>query len=129
MPAFSEKSKQLLSTCHNDLQRLFQEVVKEFDCIILCGHRNKADQDAAVASGNSKAPWPTSKHNSLPSMAIDVVPYPLDWNDRERMCYFAGMVKATAKYLGISITWGGDFNRNTQLKDEKLFDAPHFQID
>ena len=34
MPALSEKSIAKLSTCHPLLQRVFHEVVREFDCTI-----------------------------------------------------------------------------------------------
>ena len=50
---FSETSKVRLSSCHPDLQRLFCEVVVKYDCTILCGFRNEADQNQAFEDGTS----------------------------------------------------------------------------
>ena len=44
MPKFGSKSKQRLSTCHEDLIDLFNEVIKYFDCSVLEGHRNEEDK-------------------------------------------------------------------------------------
>ena len=45
MPKFSQDSFSKLSTCHPDLQVLFYEVIKYYDCTILEGYRNQVDQD------------------------------------------------------------------------------------
>jgi len=117
---FSEKSKERLQSCHSDLQKLFFDVIQMADCAILCGHRDEADQAAACAKGNSNTPWPTSKHNSCPSLAVDVAPYPIDWNDIQRFKDFATLVKERASALGIAIRWGGDFRT--------LADYDHFEL-
>ena len=44
MPKFGNRSKQRLETCHEDLQEIFNEVIKYFDCSVLCGHRGEEDQ-------------------------------------------------------------------------------------
>jgi len=128
MPQFSVVSQNALATAHPDLQRLFNEVIKHKDCMVLIGHRDQAAQDAAVAAGNSKTPWPTSKHNSIPSLAVDVVPVPLNWNDKSAFDYFGGFVLGVAGMLGISIRWGGDFGMNDNLHDDKFVDMPHFEL-
>lgn len=128
MSKLSEKSLEKLKECHPLLQQLFMKVSEKFDCSVICGHRNKADQDEAVRTGKSKQPWPTSKHNSTPSMAVDVVPYPINWNDKLAFCYFAGYVKGIALGLGISVRWGGDFNQDNNLKNDSFIDMPHFEL-
>ena len=128
MPYYSKQSKQRLAQCHPDLQRLFNEVIKDFDCSILCGHRNETEQQAAYENGTSKAQFGESKHNQLPSIAVDVVPYPIDWNDRERFALLAGFVLAKAKELNIKIRWGGDWDSDYQLKDENFSDMPHYEL-
>lgn len=121
MNKFSQNSLDKLSTCHPDLQLLFNEVIKKHDCMIICGHRNKADQDQAYKTKHSKTPWPESAHNSLPSWAADVIPYPLsDWNDKLLFKTFSDIVKETAKELGIEIMWGGDF--------KSFYDGPHYEL-
>jgi len=44
MPAFGERSRNNLKTCHEDLQKLFNEVIKHFDCSVICGHRGQEEQ-------------------------------------------------------------------------------------
>jgi hypothetical protein len=61
-------------------------------------------------------------------LAVDVAPYPVDWNDKERFYYFAGFVKGVASSLGISIRWGGDWNSDNNLKNQTFFDLPHFEL-
>lgn len=126
---FSKKSKEKLDTCHPDLRRLFNEVIKHYDCTIICGHRGKEEQDEAVRSGHSKVAWPNSKHNQLLSLAADVVPYPLkSWKDPKSFIHFAGFVWGVAKTLGIEIRCGIDFNRDLDFNNDNLFDGPHFEL-
>lgn len=128
MPKFSKRSLDKLETCHPDLQKLFKEVVKSFDCTVLCGYRGKEEQDKAYRDGNSKVQYPNGKHNRRPSNAVDVAPYPIDWNDKFRFYYFAGFVMGIAKQLGLSIRYGGDWDRDTDLKDNKFDDLVHFEL-
>jgi len=128
MPTFSKTSADRLATCDERLQKVFNEVVKYFDCTIIQGHRGQAEQDAAYASGKSQLKWPNGNHNKLPSKAVDVMPYPIDWTDRERMTLFAGFVMGIATGMGIDIRWGGDWNQNDQVKDNKFDDLPHFEV-
>lgn len=125
---FSEASFAKLKTCHPDLIRLFERVLQVHDCTIVCGHRNQQDQDEAVRTGKSKTPWPTSKHNTTPSRAVDVVPCPVDWNDMKRFYYFAGVVKGVAASMGIRIRSGLDWDGDNDFKDQTFTDAPHFEL-
>jgi len=117
-----------LNTCDEDLIALFQEVVKYFDCSVLEGHRGEEKQNKYFNEGKSKLKYPEGRHNKKPSNAVDVVPYPVDWEDREQMSYFAGFVKGVAYKMGIPIRWGGDWNNNNDLKDNNFDDLPHFEL-
>lgn len=128
MPKFSKVSQDRLKTCDQRLQDLFNEVIKNYDCSIICGHRGQADQDKAYNEGKSKIKWPNGKHNSNPSRAVDVAPYPIDWNDTKRFYHFAGYVKATADQMGIKIRWGGDWDSDNDFKDNSFNDTPHFEL-
>jgi peptidoglycan L-alanyl-D-glutamate endopeptidase CwlK len=128
MPRFGKTSKKRLNTCHEDLVDLFNEVVKYFDCSVLEGHRNKEDQNKYYDEGKSKVKFPYGKHNASPSCAVDVVPYPVNWNDTDRMYYFAGMVKGIAETMEIKIRWGGDWDNDTEVKDTNFKDLPHFEL-
>ena len=130
MPKFSMNSQIALSTCHMDLQKLFMEVIKRYDCTIICGHRSEAAQNTAFAEGKSKLKYPSSKHNSYPSMAVDVAPYVngIHWNDLGGFYLFAGYVMRVADELGISIRYGGDWDGDKTTADQKFHDLPHFEL-
>ena len=128
MPKFGRTSRKRLITCKEDLQTLFNEVVKHFDCSVLVGYRGRNEQDTAYESGHSKVKWPNGKHNSNPSLAVDVAPYPIDWDDRERFIYFGGFVKGCAYQLGLPLRWGGDWDNDSQLSDNKFYDLVHFEL-
>ena len=128
MPRFSTRSKSRLNTCDEKLVELFKEVVKGFDCTIIEGHRGQKKQDEAYNKGNSKVKFPNGKHNKSPSLAVDVAPYPIDWRDRDRFHYFAGYVLGIASQMGIKIRWGGDWDMDTQTKDNSFDDLVHFEI-
>jgi hypothetical protein len=127
MPSFSNTSLKRLETCHPDIQKLMRAVIQKVDFSVLCGHRNQEEQDQAVANKASKTPWPTSKHNSLPSLAIDIAPVPLDWKKPQAFKDLAHIVLVTAAELGIKIRWGGDWNSNG-VEDESFYDLPHFEL-
>ena len=119
MPHFSKTSLDRLSTCHKDLQRLMHEVIKVTDITILCGHRTKEEQEKAYKAGNSKLRYPASKHNKIPSLAVDCAPFPVSWEDIDSFKALAVIVKQKAKELGIEVEHGGDW---------KMRDYPHWQI-
>ena len=128
MPKFSKKSLERLEQCHPDIQRLMHEVIKYTDFTVLCGHRDRREQEEAVAQRRSKVHFPNSKHNSLPSQAIDIAPYPIDWNDFQKFEELYRVVKKCAEFLDISIRWGGDWNGNGDWRDEKFVDMPHYEL-
>lgn len=132
MPRFGSKSKERLATCDHRLVAVFDEVIKRIDCSVLEGIRTKEKQDRMYAEKKSKFKYPGSKHNVTDpngkSCAIDVTPYPVDWEDRERQTLFAGYVLATARSMGIVLRWGGDWDMDFQVNDNKFDDFPHFEV-
>ncbi len=106
---FSAQSLANLSTCHPSLQTLCYEILKEMDIAVLIGHRGEADQNTAYMLGNSKLQYPKSKHNVLPSNAVDIAPYPIDWNNITRFQQMVDIAKRKAAALGISIQCGADW--------------------
>lgn len=128
MKFLSTKSRQKLLSCHQELQRLFNEVLKTWDFTVLEGHRGKARQDEAYNSGLSKLRFPHSKHNQFPSRAIDVIPYPIDFSDIKRIYEFGFFVQETAEKLGIDLRWGGDWDGDGDTRDQTFNDLVHFEI-
>ena len=133
MPKFGKKSLKQLETCDAKLQEVFNEVIKTVDCSVLEGHRDKARQNKLYEEGKTKVKYPSGRHNRLPSRAVDCVPYPIKWNDRERFTLFAGFVIGVAKSMGIKLRWGGNWdmweeNGRWEVNDNKFDDFPHFEL-
>jgi hypothetical protein len=90
------------------------------DCSIICGFRNEVEQEKAFRAGKSKLHFPHSKHNVWLSRAVDVVPWPIDWDDIERFKALAGIIKDRADLLKIKVVWGGDW--------VNFLDYPHWEL-
>jgi peptidoglycan L-alanyl-D-glutamate endopeptidase CwlK len=125
---FSQRSKDKLITCHPDLVRLFNEVIKHYDCSVLEGYRSNERQEQLFDDKKTKLRGGQSKHNQNPSLAVDVAPYPIRWNEPERFYHFGGFVLATAKQLNIPIRWGGDWDGDGDVTDQSFNDLPHFEL-
>ena len=128
MPKFGQKSLEKLNTCDKRLQLVLNEVIKTVDCSVLEGHRGEQRQNKLYDEGKTKLKFPNGRHNASPSRAVDVVPYPIDWEDRERFHLFAGFVLGIAKQLGVNLRWGGDWNINWFVDDNNFDDFPHFEL-
>jgi peptidoglycan L-alanyl-D-glutamate endopeptidase CwlK len=137
MAAFSKKSLEILETCDDRIIKILKDTIKYFDFSILYGYRTSDEQfelfrkGRAIKNGNwiitDQSKIVTyldgtkykSKHNFEPAQAVDIVPYPVDWQDIERFLSLAEMVKLSALKYDIALTWGGDW---------RMKDYPHFEI-
>lgn len=128
MPRFSKNSKLNLVWVHPTLKSIFEIVIKKYDCVILTGYRGELDQNTLFHNGFSKLMFPKSKHNIKPSLAVDVAPYPINWNDTKSFYHFAGYVKGVADSLNIDLIWGGDWDNDNDLNDQNFFDLIHFEL-
>lgn len=132
--AFGPRSRSVLATVDPLLQEFSEGVLDEvpFDLTILRdgGYRNRAMQEAAFRSGASKARFGESAHNRFPSQAVDLVI--LDAKGQptwEKSLYLVlgAAMKRVADRMGLSGTWGGDWDRDGRSDDERFFDGPHFE--
>lgn len=119
MPSFGKHSRECLDTCHPDIVRVLERAIQEYDFSVIEGHRTKEKQDEYFKSGASKVRYPGSYHNSLPSLAVDIVPYPIDWTDLHRFKELADIVKKCADKEGVKLDWGYDLWK---------WDMPHYQL-
>ena len=133
---FGERSRKNLDTCKLPLQWLFDEVINHIDCSILIGERGEEAQEEAFHRGASTKHWPESNHNlnkeekasGKKVCALDAAPYPIDWENKKRFYYFAGIVKGISIRMGINIRWGGDWDEDNDLDDQTLMDLVHFEL-
>jgi len=134
MPTFSNTSTKRLSQCDERLQLLLYEVIKYYDCKIITGHRTEEVQNEKFELGQSKVKWPNSKHNSLPSKAVDVAPYPIpkdwgkEWKDRVKFYELKAILFYEAARANIKLRFGGDWDMDTDYHDNIFEDLVHFEI-
>lgn len=134
MPRFGDTSKERLRTLHPNLRDLLQSVIRNTDCKILCGHRDRSEQALAVEQGHSKTPWPQSKHNHVPSLAVDVSPWPIpkdwgeQWPERVKFYQLAAVLQDHAARMGIGLRWGGDWDGDGDFADQTFNDLVHFEL-
>lgn len=140
MYSWSKKSQKQYDTLHRDLQIFCDSVLRYHDCTILWGNRPKQIQNDLFSSGKSKLQYPDSKHNSLPSEAVDLIPYVpslggLTW-DTEYSVYFCGLVLGIADMLyydqdmknkiRAGINWSTQRDKN--FKKTGFRDTYHFEL-
>lgn len=129
MPGFSKTSEDRLATCDQRLQFLMHRAIQRspIDFMVLCGFRDKEEQEASFAAGTTTLHWPFGKHNRIPSLAVDIAPVHvtdghtvIDWNDEKSFEFLAHYVLGIAHALDLQVTWGGNWKRP--------HDMPHFEV-
>ena len=128
MYKFGEASQERLNTCHPKIQEILEEAIQIVDFSVLCGVRREEEQNNLFHSGMSKVQYPNSKHNSIPSLAVDIAPYPIDWNDTKRFTHLIGIIRGIAHMKGIEIRCGIDWDRDGDITDHSFMDYPHFEL-
>jgi len=136
MAKFGKQSMDRLETCHSDIQKVMKKVVKIYDISVVWGHRGREAQNKAYPKHSNKQ-WPNSKHNRIPSIAIDIIPYPSGWPDktsphyRKQLAAFyhmSGIVLGVAETMGVKLRWGGDWDMDDDFTDNKFDDLAHFEL-
>jgi len=112
------RSLQNLSGVHPDLVAVVKRAIQitEQDFTVIEGVRNIERQRELYRKGASK----TLNSRHLTGHAVDMVPWPIDWNDLDRFEVVSEAMKAAAEELNIPIVWGGDW--------KSFYDGPHFEL-
>jgi len=129
MYRYGKTSKARLKTCHPDVVKICNNLIKIMDVTVLEGVRSKDAQKEYVRTGRSKTL--NSKHLKQSdgfSHAVDLAPFPIDWADKDRFIYMQGMVRGIASQLNIKIRSGIDWDVDGHIKDHTFFDGPHFEL-
>jgi len=126
MPKFSAKSKRLVAKLHPSLRAICEEAIKEIDFTVMDSTRGRAAQELAFRRGNSKAHFGDSAHNYEPAIAMDLAPYPVDFDNIQRFKDLAAVILRIAKAKGVKLRWGGDWNMDGSTSDG--WDFPHFEL-
>ena len=128
--AFGSRSRRHLDTLHPALRAVLEDAMQLqlMDFAVICGHRGEDAQNEAFATGASKKRWPESIHNASPSKAVDVAPYPIDWNDSLAFARLYGIIEACAVQRGVRLRWGGDWDSDGESNDQSFMDIGHFEV-
>ncbi len=130
MPKLGKRSRQRLKGVDPKLVNVLNEVCKYFDITIIEGLRSQERQNQLVEEGKSKTKF--GKH--VQGLAVDIAPYPIDWDARDDFHYLGGFLLGIASQMGVKIRWGGDWNASSQFKgqrttkDNNFDDLVHFEI-
>jgi len=154
MPKFGNSSTTRLLTCHPMLQELCSRIVEHHDITILVGHRTKQEQDEAYRAKRTTKAWPNSKHNTTPSLAVDVAPWPipedwgglqgqtlhardLDWKERVKFYQTVSVAKFCWQQMmedfpelasQYRLRFGADWDGDNDYRDQTFDDLPHIEL-
>tara|TARA_B100002019_G_scaffold292644_1_gene316497 strand:+ start:2298 stop:2678 length:381 start_codon:yes stop_codon:yes gene_type:complete len=124
MYRFGKKSKARLKGVDPKLVNVLNELIKIMDVTIIEGLRSAERQQELLEKGATKVKY--SKH--MEGKAVDLAPYPIDWEDRDRFHYMGGMIRGIAKQLNVNVRWGGDWDGDGETKDNGFDDLVHVEI-
>jgi hypothetical protein len=135
MPQFGKVSADRLASVAPALADVMLEAIKTtpVDFSIVCGYRDAIAQTKACAEGKSKTPYPKSKHNCMPSQAVDICPYVegrgLVWGDSDLWGELSKHIFNTAEAMGVRLRWGGNWGHSFEDKPTSSFiDKPHWEL-
>ena len=105
--------------------------ISEVDFTVMEGVRTLERQRELYAQGRT-APgkivtW-TMKSRHIEGKAVDLVPYPLDWNDLDKFNKIKDAMFQAARELDVNLRWGADWNSNGEYREKGEYDSPHFEI-
>ena len=104
MYRFGKRSRERLKGVKPELVNVLNELIKIMDVTIIEGVRSQERQNELVAQGASKTKY--SKH--ITGDAVDLAPYPIDWNDRDTFHYMCGMIRGIAQQMKVPVRVGCD---------------------
>lgn len=111
-------------------------VLTKQDFSVTCGIRSREEQRKLYAQGRT-APGPivawTLNSRHFPDAdgygrAVDLAPYPVDWDDLSKFDEIARAMFQAAKDLDVKIRWGADWDQDGKPRERGESDSPHFEL-
>ena len=124
MYRFGKRSRERLRGVNVKLVNVLNELIKMMDVTVIEGLRSADRQKELLAKGATKIKY--SKH--MEGKAVDIAPYPIDWEDRDRFYYMGGMLRGIAQQLGVKVRFGGDWDGDGETKDNNFDDLVHIEL-
>lgn len=132
MASFSLESERELAGVHPALVSVCRRAITFMDFKVIQGPRTLEESMINVGRGTSRLKDPSkSKHLIQPDgfgHAVDLAPWPVNWEDSEMFCVLAGVMRVCAALEDVTLRWGGDWNRNNSTVDERFRDYGHFEL-
>tara|TARA_R100001591_G_C4284978_1_gene166179 strand:+ start:218 stop:613 length:396 start_codon:yes stop_codon:yes gene_type:complete len=130
MYKFSFESQKRLNTVHPKLRAVIESSLKYsiLDFGVSEGHRSLEKQKMYYENGATKVL--EGKHNKNPSEAVDLyiwIDGRISW-ERHDYCYLAGVILTMAKIHGVKVRWGGNFDLDGEILEQKFNDLVHFEL-
>ena len=135
----SARSRTRLSGVHPDLKRVVERALLKcgIDFTVLEGVRTPARQKQLYAQGRSrpgpKVTWTLNSRHFVDPVtgyghAVDLAPFPIDWDDTDKFGAIARAMFSAASDLGVPIRWGADWDRDGRPRERGETDSPHFEL-
>lgn len=138
------RSLQNLSGIHPDLRRVADRALElsTQDMTVIEGIRSPQRQQELVARGASQ----TLNSRHITGHAIDLVPWPIDWEDWSKFDALGTAFAQASRELEIPVVWGGawhspvaNFQTGTEAREDYVatrrkqrrsvfLDGPHFEL-
>lgn len=135
----SNRSRTRLEGVHPKLVAVVEraiEITKQ-DFLVLEGVRTPERQRELYAQGRSKpgrkVTWTLQSNHFVNDRtgyghAVDLCPYPVDWDSTAKFDAIALAMMKAAKEQGVAIRWGADWDMDENTRERGEYDSPHFEI-
>ena len=135
----SNRSLNNLTSVHPALVKVVKRALEitEQDFVVIEGIRTQARQDELWAQGRTNpGPIVTWTKNASShgvhadgfGYAVDIAPYPIDWNDLKKFDAISKAMFAAAEELGVQLRWGADWDMDGKPRERGESDSPHFEL-
>ena len=138
---FSALSRSRLKGVHPDLIRVVDRalMLSSVDFMVIEGVRTPERQRALYAQGRTKpgriVTWTRRSRHLVQAdgfgHAVDLAPYPLDWEGPARFPKFDAIARAmfaAADDLNVAVRWGADWDRDGKSRERGESDSPHWEL-
>ena len=135
----SSRSLSRLDGVHPKLIEIVKRAIQitKQDFVVLEGVRTPERQRELYAQGRSKpgrkVTWTLKSNHFVNPItgfghAVDICPYPIDWNDTSKFDAIAVAMMKAAKELGVVIRWGANWEMDEDIREKGEFDSPHWEL-
>lgn len=136
--ALGAQSRARLKGVHPQLVRIVERAIElsKQDFMVLEGVRTPQRQKELYAQGRTKpgkvVTWTLTSNHFVKAdgfgHAVDLCPFPVDWNTASKFDAIGAAMVAASKELGVKIRWGKDWNQNGRPGEKGETDSPHFEL-